>query len=420
MSASPRPLRVLYVDASIGFGGACRSLAATLRALPRVEPLLVTLQPAALVREWFGGVPARRFRRRLNYLSAGRVRAWIDRRVPTAPLRHAAVKLLACADLAATLWNALAIARAARRHRAELVHLNNGLGPLEALLAARLAGIPVVAHLRDFHPPGRYLGMGLARGISHVLAVSGAVAESLDGGPVPRARISVVHDPVDVDRLERAAGMRGAVRAGLGIAPDAVAIGIVGRVIPWKGQLEFARAAIGAMAEEPAIHAVVIGDESDGGRAYVDAVRAVVDASPFAGRFTFAGYRADVEECHAALDVVVHASITPEPFGMVVPEAMAAGRAVIAADAGGPREVVAHDIDGLLVPPGDVPALAAAMVRLARDPELRERMGAAGRRKARERFRPEASATAVADVYAAVLAERPAAAPVAAKEVSHA
>jgi glycosyltransferase involved in cell wall biosynthesis len=416
----PRPPRVLYVDASIGFGGACRSLAATLRAMPRVEPLLVTLQPAARVREWFGGVPARRFRRRLNYLGAARARAWIDRRVPTAPLRHLGVKLLACADLAATLWNALAIARAARRHDADLIHLNNGLGPLEALLAARLAGIPVVAHLRDFHPPGRYLGSGLARGISHVIAVSRAVAESLDGGPVPRSRVSIVHDPVDVERLERAAAMRDTVRAELGIAPGSVAVGIAGRVIPWKGQLEFARAAIAAMAGEPSIHAVVIGDESDGGRAYVDSVRAAVDASPFAHRFTFAGYRADVEECHAAMDVVVHASITPEPFGMVVPEAMAAGRAVIAMDAGGPREVVAHGVDGLLVPPRDVDALAAAMVRLARDPALRAAMGAAGRRKARERFRPEASAAAVSAVYAAVLGRRRAAARVAVEEVSHA
>ncbi|HEU4456907.1 MAG TPA: glycosyltransferase family 4 protein, partial [Longimicrobium sp.] len=333
-------------------------------------------------------------------------------------LRTAALKLLACADLAVAGWSALSIAWTARRRGVELVHLNNGLGPLEALLAARLAGVPVVAHLRDFHAARPYLGSGQARRISHVIAVSAAVAESLDGGPVPRSRVSVVHDPVEVDRLERAAASRDAVRAELGIPRDAVAVGIFGRVIPWKGQMEFARAALAAMEGDPSIHAVVVGDQSDGARAYFDSVRALAGVSPHAHRFHFAGYRADVEECHAAMDVVVHASVTPEPFGMVVPEAMAAGRAVVAADAGGPREVIAHGVDGLLVPPRDVGALSAAILRLAGDPALRARLGAAARRTARERFRPEAGAARVAAVYRAVLEERAEPAPRPAAEAS--
>jgi glycosyltransferase involved in cell wall biosynthesis len=418
MNRADRPLRVLYVDASIGFGGACRSLATTLRAMPSVAPRLVTMQPRGLVRGWFGAVPASRFRRWVNYRNAWRARAAVERRLP--PASGVAGKLLAALDLAAAGANALRLAWIARRHRADAIHANNGFVPLEALLAARLTGLPLVVHLRDFHRPAASRFAGDWSG-AHLIAVSRAVAESLAAGPVPQSRISVVHDPVEVERIEAATARRDAVRRELGIAPGQVAVAIFGRVMEWKGQREFVLAAIEAMRSDASIRAVIVGDESDGSREYFDAVRALAGASPFAERFVFAGFRADVEACYAAMDVVVHASITPEPFGMVVPEAMAAGKPVIAADAGGPREVVDDGVDGILVPPGDVPALAEAILRLSRDPGLRERMGAAGSRKARERFRGETAAERVMDVYREVLAGVRQDAPVPARtEIRHA
>src|SRR5690606_13944190 len=129
------------------------------------------------------------------------------------------------------------------------------------------------------------------------------------------------------------------------------AVGIFGRVISWKGQRIFAEAAIRAIREEPRIRPVIIGDESDGRREYFEGVRDLICREGLEGRFVLAGYTEEVEAHYAAMDVVVHASTTPEPFGMVVPEAMAARCAVIAADAGGPREVVTPGHDGLLVPP---------------------------------------------------------------------
>lgn len=421
MSAAERPLRVLYVDASIGFGGACRSLATTLRAMPSVAPRLVTMQPAALVRGWFGGVPATRYRRWVNYRNADRVRRGTERRLGGGA-RAAADRVLAALDVATAGWSAARLAWIARRHRADVIHANNGFLPLEALLAARLAGVPLVVHLRDFYRPSAATRFGGDwSGVAHVVAVSRAVAESAAAGPVPRARISVVHDPVEVERIEAAAPRRDAVRRELRLAPGDVAVAIFGRVVEWKGQREFVRAAIAAMRRDPAIRAVVVGDESDGGREYLDAVRTLATSSPFADRFVFAGFRADVEACYAAVDVVVHASITPEPFGMVVPEAMAAGKPVIASDAGGPREVVDEGVDGFLVPPGDVAALTGAILRLSGDAALRGRMGSAGRRKARERFRGDTSAARLVEIYRQVLAgaARPAAA-AARTEVRHA
>ena len=87
-----------------------------------------------------------------------------------------------------------------------------------------------------------------------------------------------------------------------------------------------------------------------------------------------------------SLDIVVHASTQPEPFGMVIIEAMACGRAVIASQAGGAAELFVDGEDALAHPPGDATALARQIERLARDPELRSRIGAAGRETAARHF----------------------------------
>ncbi|HEX8362154.1 MAG TPA: glycosyltransferase family 4 protein [Longimicrobium sp.] len=388
---------VLYVDYSVGFGGAVKSLALTLRGLGDVHARIVTTQDAEQVDAWFGGRPVSGFRRWFNYRATQRV----SQGVRSGGLRWAALKALAVADVAVTLGNAAWLAWTIRRGSVELVHLNNGFLPAEALLAARITGTPCVVHLRDFLHDSRAASSWAAGCVAGVIAVSDAVAESVRGAYA--GRVVTVHDPVDLDAVERATVERERVRAACGLAPGEVAVGIFGRVIPWKGQLEFVRAAILSMRADPAIRAVVVGDESDGGPEYFERVRLAIRESGMEGRFVLAGYQREVEAWYAAMDVVVHASITPEPFGMVVPEAMAAGRAVIAADAGGPREVVTHGVDGLRVPPGDVEALADAIAWLSADADLRAGLGTRARQTARERFGIGPNAAAVRRVYAEVL-----------------
>ena len=123
-----------------------------------------------------------------------------------------------------------------------------------------------------------------------------------------------------------------------------------------------------------------------------------------ADRVTFAGFVDDVAGVLAGADIAVHASVIPEPHGQVVVEAMAAGVPVIAAAAGGPAEIVTDGVDGVLVPPGDVAALANALTRLAADARLRTELGAAGRRRA-DAYRGAVIAPRIAAVYHSVLSE---------------
>jgi glycosyltransferase involved in cell wall biosynthesis len=200
---------------------------------------------------------------------------------------------------------------------------------------------------------------------------------------------------------------RGDVRAELGVRDSDVLVGIFGRIVEWKGQREFVQAMLQAMARNPHLVAVIVGDVSDGPKSYLDEVRAIIDASPFADRFIVTGYREDVARFYAAIDIAVHASTLPEPFGMVIPEAMAAGLPVIATDAGGPREIVNHGVDGLRVPPSDVGAMADAILELSFDPARRQAMGARGKAVVARKFTIERNAESVRNVYEALLSDRP-------------
>ena len=122
-------------------------------------------------------------------------------------------------------------------------------------------------------------------------------------------------------------------------------------------------------------------------------------------RVDFRGFREDVWAELAGMDVVVHASITPEPFGQVIVEAMLAGVPVIASVGGGPGELLTNDVDGLLYPAGDVDALVEALQRLRGDASLRSRLSANARIRA-QRFSPQAEASNVMSLYWRVL-ERP-------------
>jgi len=264
---------------------------------------------------------------------------------------------------------------------ADVVHANSLKSGLYGSLAARLAGVPMVWHLRD-RLASDYLPAPVAAFVRTALTVlptavvvnSEATAETL--GRRLRRRATVIADPYSPPP----AGPR---RNG----PGPLRIGIVGRISAWKGQDVFVEA-LATLRTRP-FQARIIGSPMFGDDAVLTQLRRRVSELGLDDRVEFTGFTDDVESALAELDVLVHASTIPEPFGQVVVEGMAAGVAVVAADAGGPAEIVTDGVDGLLYRPGDVAQLSAALERLADDPGLRERLGAAARRRAAD-YRPEA------------------------------
>jgi glycosyltransferase involved in cell wall biosynthesis len=190
----------------------------------------------------------------------------------------------------------------------------------------------------------------------------------------------------------------------MGVAPDAPLIGMIGRIVPWKGQHIFLDALARLRQQHPEVIAVIVG-EAHGAQeeSYRQKLLAQARALDLEENLIWLGYRQDIPHILAGLGMLIHCSVKPEPFGRVIIEGMAAGLPVIASDAGGAKEIVEDGVNGLLTPPGDVPALAAAMQKILEDRALRERLQSAGRQRAREHYSLDAHVAAVTSFYEELL-----------------
>ncbi len=266
----------------------------------------------------------------------------------------------------------LRLAARLRQLRPDVVHSNSLKAGVYGSLAARLAGIPMIWHVRDrieddYLPrPAVLLVRRMSRYLaSAVVANSRSTMQTLAAPSKPVVIYSVLPEVLsEVPMRPRTNGRP-------------LTFGIVGRLAPWKGQDLFLRAFARAFpgGEE---RAAVIGGALFGEDEYARTLPRLAEALGIAERVELRGYRPDVWDELATIDVLVHASVTPEPFGQVILEGMAAGVPVIAAGAGGPAEILRHDVTGVLYKPADLDSLAAAMRRMP-DPALRDRLSAAAR-----------------------------------------
>lgn len=252
----------------------------------------------------------------------------------------------------------LRLALLARRVRADLLH-SNSLHSWYGWAAAALVRRPHVWHAREIVVQSG-LALRLERLLTRraplVLAVSGPVAAQL-GAP----HAVVVHEHADPLRFRPA--LAGRFRAAAGLPDDRPLLGLVGRVDTWKG-IEVALAALPAVrAVRPDVGLVVAGGTVEGKQDHEAALRR---RAAELGGVTWLGPRDDVPELLADLDLLLLPSTEPEPYGLVVVEALASGCPVVATDAGGPPEILAAAGPGAgaLVPPRDPAALADAVLGL--------------------------------------------------------
>jgi glycosyltransferase involved in cell wall biosynthesis len=296
---------------------------------------------------------------------------------------------------------AAGLARASAGLRAELaalapdVLLTNGTKAHVLGALARPADVPLVWCAREGledRPLSRLVLRLVGRRCDGVIAISRYVAGEMR--PIVRGPIHVVRNIVHVP--ER----RPALPDDLAKGDGEVWLGVVGALTPLKGQDLFLDAAARIAAEVPAARFLVVGGEpyrSEAGLRFAATLKARACALGIAERTRFLGERDDAVAVIAHLDALVQPNRGPEGLGRVVLEAMACGVAVVGVDRWGPRELVVDGETGLLVPPGDVGALAERMRRLANDPALRTRLGAAARRWVRLHNDPTALARTFRD-----------------------
>jgi glycosyltransferase involved in cell wall biosynthesis len=288
----------------------------------------------------------------------------------------------------------------AKRRKVQLIHQNNGFD-LGSLFLSWILRVPLVAYQRGDEWNSRAVRW-LARGVRRFIANSETTRKNLISLGIPSGRISVIYPPLDFDtlRIERSSSV---TRSTFGVDPAAPCFGILGMLLPWKGHAVFLEAAKRVFERIPNARALVIGAAPHRAKEYEGELRALAQELGIADRVIFTGFRADVPDMLNLLDVVVHASIAPEPFGRVIAEAMAMKRPVIATRAGGPTEIIEDGRTGYLVPPGDAEALAERLITLLTNPSLAGQIAYAGHVEATKRYSADVHAQRVERVYNIVL-----------------
>ena len=278
---------------------------------------------------------------------------------------------------------ALRVSRLARRH--DVIYANSQKAFVVAAGAAMLARRPLIWHLRDILTPGHFSRTNIRAVVAlanrlagRVIANSRASADAfLAAGGCP-AKVQVIYsgvDPTPFLNVEDADVQ--AVRKRLGLEGRQV-IGLFGRLSPWKGQ----HVALEALRHLPGVHLLMVGAPLFGEDDYERRLHGLAEQLRVTDQVSFLGTRSDVPALMALVDVVVHTSIQPEPFGRVLVEGMLAGKPVVASRDGGAAEIVEDMVTGRLVGPGDARELADTLRELLASAAGRDRMGLAGRERA--------------------------------------
>jgi glycosyltransferase involved in cell wall biosynthesis len=290
-----------------------------------------------------------------------------------------------------------------RASGAALIHLNNSPqnGCDDWLPAARWCGLPCITHARGFP----WAGTGpvtrfLSRRFDRVITISRCVNEAWLAEGLAVGRTTQIYDGVDIGGLRARLQREPAeLRAELGVGAGQALVVMVGHLKAWKGQ-DVVLAALARMTpeEQDRLRVVFVGGRSDSeDDSYTRRLEEMVAAWHLGRSVTFLGPRRDAPDLMNAADIVVHASTTPEPFGLVVLEGMALGKPVIASRLGGPAEVIRAGT-GLLFDPASPGELAGLISRLVADSALRRELGEAGRSIAGE-FSIDRNVRAVEAVY---------------------
>jgi glycosyltransferase involved in cell wall biosynthesis len=282
------------------------------------------------------------------------------------------------------------LSRFVKSHRINMVHCQLSKDIATIVPAVRLSGqrVPIVLSKRV----GSYVSKKdvfhrfTYAHVSKVMAISEVIHKNvLDTTPMTPDRVMTLHDAIDTDFFSLRQVDRNNARREFGFAADVVVIGLVGRFSPGKGHEEILEAATLLSKKHNNIHFLIVGEASYGEERYAQRIRTLSLSLGLEKLVTFSGFRKDIPEVMAALDIFAFPSHA-ESFGVVLIEAMAMERPVVSTNCDGVLDIVVDGETGIYVHPRNATELATALSRLITDGALREKMGKAGRRRVEELF----------------------------------
>ncbi|MEK4344191.1 glycosyltransferase family 4 protein [Paenibacillus sp. FSL P4-0184] len=376
-------LRVAYIDHTAKWSGGEVALFNILTHIgEQIDPLIILAEDGALaerLRE--NGMDVRIIP--LDESIRSRGRNAVNLGAPAA-----AFKLLAYGRKLAPLLKA---------EKVDCVHTNSLKSALYGAIAAKIAGVPLIWHIRD-HIGAPYLKPIVAKGIRLLsrLLPNGVIANShstLNALELPRSKKTLVVYSAFAKAIGNGIGMRD---------QKDFNVLLVGRLAHWKGQhivLEAAK----SFKNEPRVKFWLAGDALFGEEAYKQELLQKIKNDELTN-VSMLGHVDDIQGLMNTADLLIHTSVTPEPFGQVIVEGMAAGLPVIASNEGGPVEIVVQGETGLLIEPGDAAILADSIKWMLDHPEERRRMADNGMKRVKEHFVIENTVKDIVDYYKGLLA----------------
>lgn len=290
-----------------------------------------------------------------------------------------------------------------RKNRVGIVH-SNTLAVISGALAANLTRTAHVWHVHEIilHPQilrriTTYLALTLS---TFVVSVSYSVQENLNRSTsTGRCKILVIHNCIDQSRSKKAAGTGAIIRQNWSVDTDTVLVAMIGRISAWKGQDYFLEIVNIINGRSLPAHYAIVGDVFPGNEELLIRLREMIKIYGLSDAVTLSGFRSDVASVFDACDILVLPSVLPEPFGLVILEAMAAGRPVVANAHGGSIELIIDGVTGYLVEPNQRNDMADAIARLIENPDLRAMMGKNAQERLNQDFSLDSFAAKWLDLY---------------------
>jgi glycosyltransferase involved in cell wall biosynthesis len=291
-----------------------------------------------------------------------------------------------------------------RSSQFDAVFSNMPMAHLYAALPAALRSVPALWFQADYPDPPNWLHRMASRLPADAVLAASLASATAQRKLSPHRDVHQMDLGIDVAKFKSTSDP--GLRTEYGIPADAPLVSIVGRLELWKGQRQFLRAAAAVAQERPDVWFAIVGGAILGWEGnYPDELEQLAASQSFADRIVFTGHTNQASRWFAASDITVNAS-SPEPFGLVIIEAMSAGCAVVAVNQGGPKDVVRSGINGVLVDAPEPRLIASAVLRLLSDPIEAKEIGREAQRHVAAHYTRESMAQRFDAILRSVIANR--------------
>lgn len=264
-----------------------------------------------------------------------------------------------------------------KEHKINIIHTNNNIYEhIPAFIAAKILSIPILCHFHD-QTPLTLIEKIFIPLINKFFVISSA-AIKIYSTDIPVSKLQVIRNGLLVKNYEEI------------IVDDSIvqhpAVGVVGRLIPWKGQETLIKAATQIIKNIPEIKFYIIGDDLNGDKTYGDYLRNMVAELGLSESVIFTGWINDPRPIIKELDICVCTSIEPEPFGLVLLESMILDTPVISTSHGGPLDIIDEGVDGYFYEPKNYEQLSALIIMLLKDRKLMDSIAKSAKKKITEKY----------------------------------